>query len=141
MRDIAAALDLLVPAAAYGGSLIANNRSAYDALRWKDTRPKPTWAEIEAATSAPVPPAPLPAWAFWGVVDDTPGLRATIEAAIDAIPDEVQRRTLRGKLAASQTFSRGSAEIEAARSALGMTKEQIDALWAQGEALVAAVEG
>ena len=47
--DIAIALDKLMPAARYGGSLTANDRAAYDALVWEDDRPKPTWAQIEAA--------------------------------------------------------------------------------------------
>lgn len=47
--DIALALESLVPAVQYGGSLTANIREAYNALRWEDERPKPTWEEIEAA--------------------------------------------------------------------------------------------
>ena len=48
--DVASRLDALVPAAKYGGSLTANTQGAYDALRWADTRTKPTWADIEAQT-------------------------------------------------------------------------------------------
>ncbi|WP_027369148.1 DUF4376 domain-containing protein [Desulfocurvibacter africanus] len=47
--DIALALGSLVPGARFGGSLTANTREAYDALRWEDGRSKPTWSELEAA--------------------------------------------------------------------------------------------
>lgn len=47
--DIALTIEKLVPAAQYGGSVTANNKAAFDAIRWEDSRPKPTWAEIEAA--------------------------------------------------------------------------------------------
>jgi hypothetical protein len=54
--DLALALDRLVPGAAYGGSLTANSRDAYDALRWEDAREKPAWQEILAAAGVPAPP-------------------------------------------------------------------------------------
>jgi hypothetical protein len=47
--DIAAILDRLVPEADYGGSLTANTREAYDALRWMDKREKPSWDQIVSA--------------------------------------------------------------------------------------------
>jgi hypothetical protein len=49
MMDVALALEALVPAACRGGSLTDNTREQYDALRWEDERPKPTWAELESA--------------------------------------------------------------------------------------------
>jgi len=47
--DIAIALDLLIPAAEYSGSLTDNSQEAFDALVWTDIRAKPTWAEVLAA--------------------------------------------------------------------------------------------
>lgn len=51
--DVAAALDFLVHAAEYEGSLTANTKDAYDALNWQDARPKPSWEEIEAVDTTP----------------------------------------------------------------------------------------
>lgn len=62
MVDVAAALDVLVPGAAYGGSLTANTKAAFDALRWEDERPKPSWADVEAV-EIPVPTDPQDAFA------------------------------------------------------------------------------
>ncbi len=50
--DIATALDALVPAAEYRGSLTANTRAAYNALVWTDVRAKPDWADIVSETGA-----------------------------------------------------------------------------------------
>ena len=61
MRDVATALETLVPAAKYGGSLTANTREAFDALRWEDDRPKPSWDDVEAAMT----PDPAEALAQW----------------------------------------------------------------------------
>jgi ferric-dicitrate binding protein FerR (iron transport regulator) len=47
--DLAYTIHCLVPGAIYGGSTSANTQEAYDALRWEDERPKPTWAEIQTA--------------------------------------------------------------------------------------------
>lgn len=51
--DVAAALDFLVHAAEYTGSLTANTKEAYDALNWQDERPKPTWEAIQAVDTTP----------------------------------------------------------------------------------------
>ena len=48
MMDIALAIEGLLPAAQFGGSLTANTKAAYDALRWEDERPKPSWAQLTA---------------------------------------------------------------------------------------------
>jgi hypothetical protein len=50
--DIAIILEHLVPAANYFGSLTKNTKEEYNKLAWRDTRKKPTWAEITAAQSA-----------------------------------------------------------------------------------------
>ncbi len=48
MMDIALCLDELTPAAKYMGSVTANDRAAYDAVKWQDERPKPDWGDILA---------------------------------------------------------------------------------------------
>ncbi|MDU9022181.1 tail fiber assembly protein [Pseudomonas corrugata] len=47
--DVAFAIERLLYAAQYFGSLTANTRKAFDDLTWNDERPKPTWEELEAA--------------------------------------------------------------------------------------------
>lgn len=54
-RDLTIALQLILPGAQYGGSLTDNTREAYEALTWEDNRPKPSWAEIDAAHVKLVP--------------------------------------------------------------------------------------
>lgn len=50
MADITLALAALVPAAKYGG--YPRDREHYEALAWRDARPKPSWAEIETQLAA-----------------------------------------------------------------------------------------
>jgi len=47
--DVALAIEHIFPAAEYGGTTTENTRAEFDALRWEDSRPKPTWLEIQAA--------------------------------------------------------------------------------------------
>ncbi len=53
MVDVAAAIDVLVAAAEYRGSLTSNTQADYDALIWEDERPKPSWEAIQAADITP----------------------------------------------------------------------------------------
>ena len=48
MTDVALSIEVLVPAAKYGGVLTGNNQAEYDTLRWNDARPKPNWAAVQA---------------------------------------------------------------------------------------------
>jgi hypothetical protein len=52
MMDVSLVIELLVPGAAYRGSLTANTAEAYDALAWLDERPQPMWEALEAAWTA-----------------------------------------------------------------------------------------
>lgn len=53
--DIALAIDKILPAAEYTGSVTANTIDAWGAVVWRDTRRgKPTWAELEAAAPNPL---------------------------------------------------------------------------------------
>lgn len=47
--DIALAIENLLLAAKYGGSTTSNTKEQFDALRWEDERPKPTWSEVVAS--------------------------------------------------------------------------------------------
>ena len=44
--DIAYAIEGLVPAAEYEGSVTSNTYDAFVAIVWKDARPKPTWEAL-----------------------------------------------------------------------------------------------
>ena len=47
--DIALAIEHIYYAAEFFGSLTDNTKESFDALRWLDARPKPSWEEILAA--------------------------------------------------------------------------------------------
>lgn len=53
--DIALILYALVPGARYGGSLTDNTRKAYEAIRWEDERPQPSYAAIKDAATRLMP--------------------------------------------------------------------------------------
>ncbi len=48
--NVAMALERLVPAAEYFGSLTENSEEAYKKVRWMDKREKPTWEAILKAS-------------------------------------------------------------------------------------------
>lgn len=58
--DVSLTLESLVPAAEYSGSLTKNTESQYNALIWRDERPKPSWSSIVSAWPNLPPPAPSP---------------------------------------------------------------------------------
>jgi hypothetical protein len=47
MIDIAMAIEALLPAAEYFGSTTDNTKDCFDSLDWKDSRPKPTWKQVQ----------------------------------------------------------------------------------------------
>ncbi len=47
--DITWIIQYLLPEPQYGGAFNLHNQAEYDALRWLDERPKPTWGAIVAA--------------------------------------------------------------------------------------------
>jgi len=59
--DVALAIEALVPAAEYGGSTTANDKTCFTALRWEDGRKKPSWKEIQVAWAELEPTLPDPA--------------------------------------------------------------------------------
>lgn len=44
--DVAIGIDCLVPQAEYFGSVVGNTEAEFNAIRWNDTRPKPTWQDL-----------------------------------------------------------------------------------------------
>lgn len=60
--DIALTFDRLVPGGDWQGSVTANTRESFDAVRWNDARTKPTWAEVvdkwAEIVAEPSPPPP-----------------------------------------------------------------------------------
>lgn len=50
MIDVALAIEALVPAALYGGSVAKNTRKEFESIVWKDKRSKPTWNELEVVS-------------------------------------------------------------------------------------------
>ncbi len=57
--DVALSIEHLLPEAEYGGTTEENTQAEFDDLRWEDSRPKPTWSQIEAAW-ATIGPSFLP---------------------------------------------------------------------------------
>jgi hypothetical protein len=49
MLDVALSIEALLPGAQYFGSLTENNKESFDDLNWQDSRPKPTWKQIQDA--------------------------------------------------------------------------------------------
>jgi hypothetical protein len=78
---VALALDALVPAAKYGGSLTANTEEAYTALTWEDEREKPTWDALQTVTIEPPLPQQLNA-IFETLNEDTQADLATLKTAV-----------------------------------------------------------
>ena len=89
------------------------------------------WVEVEA-DPAPVP-AVLPAWRILAVMD-IHGYTATVEAIIDGLKGDAKKIAKR-QLAGSN-IERTHALVLAAQQALGLTDEQVDDLFREGDALV-----
>ena len=131
MLDVATALDVLVPAAKYGGSLTANTREAFDALRWEDDRPKPSWADVEAAMT-PDPTETLAREREGMVCSRFQAKAALLQAGL---LDQVQVAVddaepfVRIAWAEASEFRRNSPTIAALAKSVDMTDEQVDDLF------------
>ena len=131
MRDVATALETLVPAAKYGGSLTANTREAFDALRWEDDRPKPSWDDVEAAMTPD--PAEALAREREGMVCSRFQAKAALLQA--GLLDQVQVAVddaepfVRIAWAEAVEFRRNSPTIAALAKSVDMTDEQVDDLF------------
>lgn len=47
MIDVALGIEAVVPTAEYFGSTTDNTKECFDNLNWQDSRPKPTWKEVQ----------------------------------------------------------------------------------------------
>lgn len=66
---------------------------------------------------------------------DIAGLLSTVDAAINAIPDPVQRAVARARYKDTQTFYRNDSLLNQLATAGGLTPEQVDAYWMQAKDL------
>ena len=90
-----------------------------------------SWAEQDA-DPAPVPQV-LPAWRILAVMD-IHGYTATVEAIIDSLKGNAKKVAKR-QLAGSN-IERHHALVLAVQRVLGLTEEQVDDLFREGDALV-----
>ena len=60
---------------------------------------------------------------------------SSVEAAIDAIEDETDREVARIEWEYATTFERSHPLVNQVGTALGLTPEQIDAMWTEAAAL------
>ena len=91
-------------------------------------------AELEAAKATPEPDATsIRAWQAKAVLQLS-GLLDAAEATIDAL-EEPQRTVVKSAWANNADFSRTAQTIVALAAALGLTEEQLDAMFAQAAAL------
>ena len=67
--DLALAIEKLLPSAEYFGSTFDNTEDCYDALDWKDARPKPTFTELKNA---------------WKIVEQDLETKKQVKAAAEA---------------------------------------------------------
>lgn len=128
MTDVALAIEALVPAAEYGGSVTANTEEAYNAIVWKDERPQPTWAEVIAAE----PPAPAPT-----VTMRQARLALNAASLLDVVNAAIANADNVTKIywETSPTVARDNEVLNAVGAGLGLTSEQIDALFALAKTL------
>lgn len=82
------------------------------------------------------PPTPLPdllPYQFWAMVEIS-GKRNDLNAFVDALPGN-QKIVAKAKLEHTLSFRRNNPLVESARQAIGLTDEELNALWLQAAAL------
>jgi len=126
--DIAWRIHMLVPAAAYDGAP-GSTEEEYDALDWKDPRPKPAWQDIIETDDPPPNPVFYSPDKLIQVVDAM-GKAEELEAMLAQAPARIRLRwqkvnEFNGN---DQDFQ---AMIATVQAAWGLTDEQRDALLAQ----------
>ena len=101
-----------------------------------DPQPLPDTDPEVAAFLNPPPPMPVltSRQLRLGLVANGISL-PSVEAAIDAIEDEADREVARIEWEYATTFERSHPLIEQVGSALGLTPEQIDDMWAEAATL------
>ena len=104
--DLALAIEKLVPAAEYSGSTTGNTEGAFNALRWHDSRPMPTWQELISVDSAPP-------------VDVDP---LAIQALYEALPLDLQEKYEEEILFGAEWLKRGNTGMVARKLAKASAK-------------------
>ena len=111
--------------AAVPAGIETEEMAAADFAAWLATQPP-------IVEKAPVPDV-LPAWRILSVMD-LHGYTATVESIIESLPSDVKKVAKR-QLAGSN-IERHHALVLAAQQVLGLTDEQVDDLFREGDALV-----
>lgn len=125
--DIALAIDKLIPAAEYGGSVTANDQASYEAIRWADERPKPSWAELLAAYAPPAPPVVTMRQARLSLLGA--GLLDDVEAALNAIGETKEGKAARIEWTYASEVHRSSEFVAMMGNALALDADALDALF------------
>lgn len=92
-------------------------------------------AESEANDPAksPIPKPDLLPYQFWAMVEIS-GKRNALETFANSLPGN-QKIIAKAKLDHTLSFRRDNPLVEAARQGIGLTEEELDALWLQAAAL------
>jgi len=83
--DVLWNLQYLLPSPKFGGCVEHNTQEEYEALRWEDERPKPTWEELSAVVVPPTTQQILDT--IEGII--TQGQNAMAEAPL---PEAIQKQ-------------------------------------------------
>lgn len=125
--DVALAIDALIPGAQYGGSVTANTREAFDGIRWDDTRPRPTWEELQSVViPAPVPQSITRRQARLALLQA--GHLSAVESAIASIADPAQQMAARIEYE-NATWERANPWVDQLGQAIGLSVADIDQLF------------
>ena len=100
-------------------------------------RPSPDHESTDGAWVYVEPPElfpPLTPFQFWAQME-IEGLTASVEGSIDAISDAAERAVARARLNKSTSFNRDHPLIAQLSAVLGITDEQMDAMWRAAAAI------
>ena len=132
---------------------IVANVATFDATMPQGWGGSDTWVQSDTAgpgwtyangvfTAPPAPPVPPPSTnpndyplrpdQFFAMLDIA-GLTASVNAAIDAIPDAKTKAIAKAKLNHTLIFERSNPLFNSLKGAVGMTDAQIDAMWMQAK--------
>jgi hypothetical protein len=94
--------------------------------------------EVHLVSSQYVPPVhpPLDPWQFRAMLD-IGGIAQTVNDAIAAISDPVQRTVAKARLDYSLSYNRNDPLVAMLAPIVGLTDAQIDALWSEAAQLIA----
>lgn len=127
MTDVAMALDALVPAAEYRGSLTENSYEAFQALEWLDSREKPSWEAVQSAGFHQVVPTSVTMRQARQAMLNA-GILGQVDSLIAAMPGE-EGESARIDWNHAREVKRDWPLIGALGPQLGLTEQQIDDLF------------